>query len=409
MSKLSPSKTGRKQALDRETRRQLWLEKVLELGKTVAQVTDWQACLFTIYESIRRGLEFDRAGIFLYELEHNLVRGVYGTNRAGEWEEISWYAEPVDKHSVFQELASSPKGFVFTPDYTARFSLAPEDQMYGVREHVMVAAWAGDKPVAALAVDNLITGRPMTEEQLEALRVFADYVGLAIENARLYEAVQYELAERKLAEAGRVALIAELEAKNTELERFTYTVSHDLKSPLITIKGFLGFLEQSAITGDIAQLRADIARITNATDKMQQLLDELLELSRIGRMINPPEAVLLGDLAREAVSMVAGRLAERGVDVVIAPDLPAVYGDRARLREVLENLVDPGGLSGSQLVQQLISDRPTMKILYMSGYTDNAIVHHGVLAPGVAFLQKPFTPDALARKVREVLDTYIPT
>jgi len=64
-------------------------------------------------------------------------------------------------------------------------------------------------------------------------------------------------------------------------------------------------------------------------------------------------------------------------------------------------------MSGRELANRLGQIRGDMKVLYMSGYTDNAIVHHGILDSGIAYLQKPIVPGTLARRVREVLDTPV--
>jgi PAS domain S-box-containing protein len=157
------------------------------------------------------------------------------------------------------------------------------------------------------------------------------------------ESFQYlfqDISKQKQAEAEREALIRELENKNAELERFTYTVSHDLKSPLVTIRGFLGYLERDVKMGDEARVRDDIRRIEKSTDQMNHLLMDLLELSRIGRLMNPPETVSFEAIVHEALELVQGRIRERDVKVNVHPNLPAVHGDRARLVEVLLNLID---------------------------------------------------------------------
>jgi len=149
-----------------------------------------------------------------------------------------------------------------------------------------------------------------------------------------------DITEKRDAEERLKVLIQSLEQKNAELERFTYTVSHDLKSPLITIRGFLGLLEEDALKGDIPRLRNDIVRISSASDKMQTLLSDLLALSRIGRISSPPELIAFGTIAQEAAELLEGSLRKRNVGIEIAPDLPEVYVDHTRIREVLVNLIE---------------------------------------------------------------------
>jgi PAS domain S-box-containing protein len=164
---------------------------------------------------------------------------------------------------------------------------------------------------------------PYTEDDIRQLEAIAAYVAPVL-SARL---------QRQRQEA-------ELLAKNDELIRFTYTVSHDLKSPLVTIRTFLGYLEQDARLPDPAAIEKDLGYMRNAADKMSQLLDELLELSRIGRRINPSVEVTLQEVVQEGLDLVAGRISGRGVEVKVTQEPVRLWGDRVRLVEIFQNLID---------------------------------------------------------------------
>ncbi len=185
------------------------------------------------------------------------------------------------------------------------------------------------RPWFLTGITMMLAAMVLGAHRLQTRAIRARNLELESLNVKLTESI----SERQL-------LIHELESKNAELERFAYTVSHDLKSPLVTISGFLDLVERDADRGDRQQLASDVERIRTASRKMTGLLDELLDLARIGRVSNPIEEVALSELAQEAVAVAARSIAEIGARVRIDPDLPVVLGDRGRLLEVLQNLVE---------------------------------------------------------------------
>ena len=132
----------------------------------------------------------------------------------------------------------------------------------------------------------------------------------------------------------------ELARKNAEMERFVYTVSHDLRTPLISMSGFLGFLKQDAEKGDMKRVDEDFRIVSDAITKMDKLLQDTLELSRIGRIVNPPENVPFGEIVSEALAQSSAKLSSKNVRVTVEDDLPIVQVDRIRLVEVLVNLLE---------------------------------------------------------------------
>ena len=195
-------------------------------------------------------------------------------------------------------------------------------------------------PYLSLLASVAQTGRPTSFEASNSSGTQHFLVSAFNPQPNQVATVSSDITERKQAELERQRLVEELEVKNAELERFTYTVSHDLKSPLITIEGYLGLLEEDLSGENRQAIHDDFQAIRRATRTMSRLLDELLELSRVGRIVNKSEPVSLGEIVQLAAENLTGRLHKGPLEIVIAPNLPIVYGDRARILEVFQNLID---------------------------------------------------------------------
>lgn len=201
------------------------------------------------------------------------------------------------------------------------------------KSSIAVPMMIRDRAIGTISIDNTEHEYAFSENDVRLLATIAANLAVAIENTRLQESVQQELGIQE-------KLVDELEKKNEELERFTYTASHDLKAPLITIRGYLGYIEKDAKTGNYQRLLQDTQRISEATEKMHRLLNDLLELSRVGRVMNKAEEISFYDIAQDAADRVEGQLKAKNVEVLIQNQLPIVYVDKERMIEVLQNLID---------------------------------------------------------------------
>lgn len=252
----------------------------------------------------------------LPELDTTLARG----------QGLTWLAYETNEPVIVDEYATHPRAL---PEWIAS----------GLHAFMAFPIATNQKRLGVLALFNRNSNKKFSQRDFHLIEAIAREVAVSIQTARLFDELQKELEERKRIEAEREAMFRDLEAKNAELERFTYTVSHDLKSPLVTIAGFLGFLEDDFKKGDEKRIRISLRRIHEATLKMHRLLNELLELSRVGRLANPSTMVPFEDLAAEAIGLTEGHLTARQVQVKVEADLPSIFVDRVRLVEVLQNLI----------------------------------------------------------------------
>lgn len=131
----------------------------------------------------------------------------------------------------------------------------------------------------------------------------------------------------------------DLERSNDELEQFVYTVSHDLKSPLVTSMGFIGVIRKLADQGKPEQAIAMLDKVVKANERMSQLINDLLELSRVGRIDLEKKPLDLGALLSDLARNQRDRLGKLGFTLAIQPNLPVIVANESRVLELFENVL----------------------------------------------------------------------
>ncbi len=131
----------------------------------------------------------------------------------------------------------------------------------------------------------------------------------------------------------------DLERSNDELEQFVYTVSHDLKSPLVTSMGFIGIIRSLSQQGRHEEAVAKLDKVVKSNERMGQLINDLLELSRVGRVDLDKKTIDLNKLLERFAHSQQERLSKRNFTLTIEPGLPVVQANESRLLQLFENIL----------------------------------------------------------------------
>lgn len=149
-----------------------------------------------------------------------------------------------------------------------------------------------------------------------------------------------DVTELRLAQQERELLYKQIQQTNVELERFGYTVSHDLRSPLATIQGFASTIEADLVAQDHNAVRESAQHILRAAQRMNQLMQGLLHMARLGKEVEKFQAVALTQVVADVREHLHIALRDQQGELAVSPSLPTIQGDPLRLHELFQNLCE---------------------------------------------------------------------
>ncbi|WP_158973626.1 two-component regulator propeller domain-containing protein [Cellulophaga sp. L1A9] len=179
----------------------------------------------------------------------------------------------------------------------------------------------------------------------------------------------------------------DLELKNEEIQRFTFAVSHDLKSPLNNIKGIAGLIPLELVMEEFPNIEEYLGLIDVSCNNMNELIEDITEIARLGKIENKNELLKTNEILNLSRDLIKGKLSMENIELNIAENLPEIFGDRNRIIQIFGNFLDNA--------VKYMGDQPTpiITITYeVNGDTNSFLIRDNGLGMDERALKKLFTP-----------------
>ncbi|NOY76428.1 MAG: GAF domain-containing protein [Calditrichaeota bacterium] len=304
---------------ERERKRSAQLAMVNEVGKRIASTLNLNHLLDNVVRAIYEIFRYRNVSIYLSENAHErlVLKSQKGQlsdilkigSENTETEGPIWKAYRSGHTVLINNLTRNER---IDEGYPESGSLLSIPLKIAGRPMGVLALLAGDR-------------NAFDERDVNAFEALSGQLSSAIQNSRLYEETRQNT--EKLSRA------------NEELEDFVFTVSHDLKAPIVSISGFTTILMTEYGDRIDEEGHHYLERIQGNVKQMENLIRDLLELSRIGRVVNPFERVAIADIVKTAIDDLLLQIKQKNVNVIVQEKMPEVVCDKARILQVFTNLI----------------------------------------------------------------------
>jgi len=269
----------------------------------------------------------------------------------------------LDEHAIV--ASTDPSGVItYVNDKFCQISKYSRDELIG-QTHGIINSGQHPKPFFVEMWKTISSGRTWHGEICNKAKdntlywVNTTIVPFHDEHGKItsYTAIRADISERKATELKLEVANVNLRKTNEELEQFIYTVSHDLKSPIVTLQGYLSLLRTDIANERYDRFNGCIDRLDAASVKLKECVNDLLELSRVGYGASDPVDIDMKILAAKILHLHELEIRELGFEVMVEDTLPTIRFDAQQMEEILDNLVTNAMKYGSG------APSPVLKIL----------------------------------------------